>query len=86
MRTLPRLQDSVEAGKVARSPEFKRQNIDVKEVALLRHQLTEARLEIDELAAAADEALGESEGLRMTLSLERTKLAAAESLLVKQKE
>ena len=41
-------------------------------------QLTDARVEIDELAAAADEALGESEGLRMTLSLERKKLADAE--------
>ena len=41
-------------------------------------QLTDARAEIDELAAAADEALGESEGLRMTLSLERKKLADAE--------
>ena len=51
----------MEAGNAARSPEFKQQSIDVKEVALLRHQLAEARLEIDELAAAADEALGDSE-------------------------
>jgi hypothetical protein len=76
----------VEAGNAARSPEFKQQSIDVKEVALLRHQLAEARLEIDELAAAADEALGDSEALRMALSLERTKLAAAELRAATQKE